>query len=171
MRLHCALSLEWDPKFGNFIWLQLILGQKPCLCRVSDMKFHYRNSSSFHLYICNVGSCQKVFSLSPDCHLAILRSNCAAYETESIFSLVVLVVGLCKLLFGKKMSRYYSFMANYVQYLARRRFFYTDKSQNGKRYLFVNVKKNCICCVKMFWHSVGVNLIKTNLQTCNLWTG
>ena len=25
----------------------------------------------------------------------------------------------------KKISQYYSFMANYVQYLARRRFFYT----------------------------------------------
>ena len=24
------LSLDWDSKFGNFIWLQLILTQKPC---------------------------------------------------------------------------------------------------------------------------------------------
>ena len=48
------------------------------------------------------------------------------------------------------------------------RFFYTDKSQNSKRYLFANVKR--------FWHltfchSGWVNSIKTNLKTCNLWTG
>ena len=30
------LSLDGDPKFDNFIQLQLILGQKPCLGRVPD---------------------------------------------------------------------------------------------------------------------------------------
>ena len=30
MRNFDKMSLDWDPKFGNFIWLQLILGQKPC---------------------------------------------------------------------------------------------------------------------------------------------
>ena len=30
------LSPDGDSKSGNFIWLQLILGQKPCLCRVHN---------------------------------------------------------------------------------------------------------------------------------------
>ena len=31
-------SLDGAPKFGNFIWLQLILGQKPCVCQVPHHK-------------------------------------------------------------------------------------------------------------------------------------
>ena len=36
LALFDELSLDGDSKSGNFIWLQLILGQKPCLCRVPD---------------------------------------------------------------------------------------------------------------------------------------
>ena len=46
----------------------------------------------------------------------------------------------------------------------------TDKSQNNKRYSFANVKFFWHLMWKMFCHSGGVNSIKTNLQTCNLWT-
>ena len=28
----------WQSVTGNFIWLQLILGQKPCLCKVPNLK-------------------------------------------------------------------------------------------------------------------------------------
>ena len=34
LALFDKLSPDGDSKSGNFIWLQLILGQKPCLCRV-----------------------------------------------------------------------------------------------------------------------------------------
>ena len=38
LALFDKLSLDGDSKSGNFIWLQLILGQKPCLCWVPDHK-------------------------------------------------------------------------------------------------------------------------------------
>ena len=36
LALFDKLSPDGDSKSGNFIWLKLILGQKPCLCRVQD---------------------------------------------------------------------------------------------------------------------------------------
>ena len=50
-------------------------------------------------------------------------------------------------------------------------FFFNDKSRNSKRYPFANVKSFWHLMWKMFCHSGGVNSIKTNLLTCNLWTG
>ena len=52
-----------------------------------------------------------------------------------------------------------------------RHFFYNDKSWNGKRYLFANVKSFWHLMWKTFCHSGRENSIKTNLETCNLWTG
>ena len=61
-------------------------------------------------------------------------------------------------------------ISDILHVLCRRRFFYNDKSWNSKRYLFANVKSFCHLMWKRFCHSVGVNSIKTNLQTFNLWT-
>ena len=38
VKMFDEMSLNGNPKFGTFIWLQLILGQKPCLCWVPDLK-------------------------------------------------------------------------------------------------------------------------------------
>ena len=54
---------------------------------------------------------------------------------------------------------------------SRRRFFYYDKSRNGKRHLFANVKSFWHLMRKTFCHLDGANSIKIDLQTCNLWTG
>ena len=55
-------------------------------------------------------------------------------------------------------------------FVSWRRFFYNDKGQNSKRYSFANVKSFWHLMWKTFCHSGGANCIKTNLQTCNLWT-
>ena len=52
------LTPDGDSKFGNFIRLQLILGQKPCLCRVPDHeiplpKLIYCTSVPLTSYICD----------------------------------------------------------------------------------------------------------------------
>ena len=55
--------------------------------------------------------------------------------------------------------------------LTERRFLYNDKVRNSKRYPFENVKSFWHLIWNKFCHSGGANSIKTNLQTCNLWTG
>ena len=45
------------------------------------------------------------------------------------------------------------------------------KSRNSRRYPFANMKSFWHLMWKTVCHSGGVNSIKTNLQTCNSWTG
>ena len=59
----------------------------------------------------------------------------------------------------------------WTRFFTRRHFFYDDKSQNSKRYPFANVKSFWHLMWKRFCHSGRENSIKTNLETCNLWTG
>ena len=54
---------------------------------------------------------------------------------------------------------------------SKRHFFYHDKSQNGKRYPFANLKFFWHLIWKTFCHLDRACSIKTDLQTCNLWTG
>ena len=54
---------------------------------------------------------------------------------------------------------------------SKRYFFYQDKSQNGKRYPFENVKCFWHLIWKTFCHLDRTSSIKTDLQNCKLWTG